>query len=364
MKSEKRAERRRKMDKKLGGRIAALRKERGWTQENLAQQLGVSAAAVSKWENGASCPDIALLCPLARALGTSVDHLLAFEEKMPPNELAACTEKFIGLARRDDMETARRYLNDLLHVYPGDCALKLAVAGWLAMLQVRFPEAEEIRKQRRALYEAVHASGNEAQRQSAANELASIAIQEDRTEDARRYLEEIGEKAEDAAFLRVQLYQKTGENDKALEEIQKQLYRAVSQTLQMLIMLMQMKDDAMEALDIAQTYRKVESIFAVGGGMSAGLLMQQYMSMGRKKEALACLKEMADAATGKPMTPNPTLFYPTLEPKERRKDAGRELRAALLRGLKEDETLSGMRGEKEYEDAVAKLEESLKSGGE
>ena len=137
------------------------------------------------------------------------------------------------------------------------------------------------------------------------------------------------------------------EEYKALEEIQKQLCRAVSQTLQMLIMLMQMKDDAMEALDIAQTYRKVESIFAVGGGMSAGLLMQQYMSMGRKKEALACLKEMADAATGKPMTPNPTLFYPTLEPKERRKDAGRELRAALLRGLKEDETLSGMRGEKE-----------------
>ena len=64
------------------------------------------------------------------------------------------------------------------------------------------------------------------------------------------------------------------------------------------------------------------------------------------------------------MTPNPTLLSPTLEPKERRKDAGRELRAALLRGLKEDETLSSLRGEKEYEDAVAKLEESLKSGGE
>ena len=347
------------MDEELGGRIAALRKERGWTQENLAQQLGVSAAAVSKWENGASCPDIALLCPLARALGTSVDHLLAFEEKMPPNELAACTEKFIGLARRDDMETARRYLNDLLHVYPGDCALKLAAAGWLAMLQVRFPEAEEIRKQRRALYEAVHASGNAGQRQSAANELASIAIQEDRTEDARRYLEEIGEKAEDAAFLRIQLYQKTGENDKALEEIQKQLCRAVSQTLQMLIMLMQMKDDAMEALDIAQTYRKVESIFAVGGGMSAGLLMQQYMSMGRKKEALACLKEMADAATGKPMTPNPTLFYPTLAPKRPTSQTPKELRVMLLRGLREDEAFTDLRDTQAYREAAARLEESL-----
>lgn len=350
------------MDEKLGKRIAALRKERGWTQENLAQQLGISAAAVSKWENGASCPDITLLCPLARALGTSVDHLLAFEEKMSADELTVCAEKFIGLTRRSDRETAQSYLNGLLHAYPADCALKLNAAGWLAMLQVSFPEEKGIQAQRRALYEAVHASGNADQRKSAANALASIAIGEDRTEDARRYLEEIEEKTEDTAFLRVQLYQKTGEHDKALEEIQKQLYRAVSQTLQMLMMLMQTKSDAMEALDIARTYRKVESIFAMGGGMSAGLLMEQYMSMGRKKEALACLKQMVDAATDKPMTPNPTLFYPTLEPKEKRKDAGRELRAALLRGLKEDETLSSLRGEKEYEEAVARLEESLKSG--
>lgn len=41
------------MDEKLGKRIAALRRKRGWTQEKLAQQLGVSAAAVSKWETGA-----------------------------------------------------------------------------------------------------------------------------------------------------------------------------------------------------------------------------------------------------------------------------------------------------------------------
>lgn len=49
------------MDEKLGKRIAALRRKRGWTQEKLAQQLGVSAAAVSKWETGAAYPDIALL---------------------------------------------------------------------------------------------------------------------------------------------------------------------------------------------------------------------------------------------------------------------------------------------------------------
>ena len=52
---------------KIGGSIASLRKARGLTQEQLAQQLGVSAPAVSKWETDSSYPDITLLCPLARA---------------------------------------------------------------------------------------------------------------------------------------------------------------------------------------------------------------------------------------------------------------------------------------------------------
>lgn len=253
-------------------------------------------------------------------------------------------------------------MKGLLREYPADCDLKLNAAGWVAVLQMTFPEDEGMSGQRKALYEAVYASGNAAQRQLAANALASIAIQEDRTEDARRYLEETEGRTEDAVLLRIQLEQKTGENDKALEEIQKQLYRAVSQTLQMLMMLMQTKEDAREALEIAKIYRRVEAIFAVGGGMSAGLLMQQYMVMGRKKEALACLTQMVDALVGKPMTPNPMLFNPTFKPKADWRDAGRELRTALLRGLKEDETLSSLRGEKEYEDAVARLEESLKNG--
>ncbi len=44
----------------IGGRIAALRKERGLTQEQLGRQVGVSAQAVSKWENGGA-PDVELL---------------------------------------------------------------------------------------------------------------------------------------------------------------------------------------------------------------------------------------------------------------------------------------------------------------
>ena len=54
----------------LSEKIRALRRARGMTQEQVAQALGVTATAVNKWENAASCPDIALLAPLARLLDT------------------------------------------------------------------------------------------------------------------------------------------------------------------------------------------------------------------------------------------------------------------------------------------------------
>ena len=58
----------------LNERIAALRKERGFTLEQLGQMVGVSAQAVSKWEKGGA-PDVSLLPAVADALGVSIDAL-------------------------------------------------------------------------------------------------------------------------------------------------------------------------------------------------------------------------------------------------------------------------------------------------
>ena len=60
---------------KVGAFLAQLRKEKGYTQKELAEKLWVSDKAVSKWERALSMPDIALLTPLARCLGVSVTEL-------------------------------------------------------------------------------------------------------------------------------------------------------------------------------------------------------------------------------------------------------------------------------------------------
>ncbi len=60
----------------LGATVVALRKEKGMTQLELAEQMGVTDKAVSKWERDLSLPDAASLPRLAEVLGISVDELM------------------------------------------------------------------------------------------------------------------------------------------------------------------------------------------------------------------------------------------------------------------------------------------------
>ena len=64
------------MEQSLGKRISQYRKSKGLTQDKLAEQLGVTAQAVSKWENDQSCPDITMLPKLAEIFDITTDELL------------------------------------------------------------------------------------------------------------------------------------------------------------------------------------------------------------------------------------------------------------------------------------------------
>lgn len=90
---------------KIGERISALRRERGYTGETLAERLSVSPQAVSKWENAKCLPETAILPELAEALDCSIDSLLC------PREL------FILEAVYTDGQTSlpvTRVVNDLV----------------------------------------------------------------------------------------------------------------------------------------------------------------------------------------------------------------------------------------------------------
>ena len=84
-----------------GAWIAALRKERGLTQKELAERLRVTDKAVSRWETGKGYPDISLLPALAEALGCTINELLSCKRLSPEEAPAAAEENLSALCRTE-----------------------------------------------------------------------------------------------------------------------------------------------------------------------------------------------------------------------------------------------------------------------
>ena len=95
---------------KTGNLIAYCRKEKGLTQANLAEQLGVSDRAVSKWETGRSLPDAGNMLELSRILGITVDELLKGEKTDEGgfNQMAETINKLN--TKQQEEETNKRML--------------------------------------------------------------------------------------------------------------------------------------------------------------------------------------------------------------------------------------------------------------
>lgn len=105
------------MDILIGKRIKELRTERRMTQEQLADRIGISFQAVSKWENGIALPDITLVPRLARIFGVTTDELLAYDREGIQSEIERCVHE----ARKHietDFEAGRKILEEALQKYP------------------------------------------------------------------------------------------------------------------------------------------------------------------------------------------------------------------------------------------------------
>ena len=121
-------------------RINEIIKERrlakGFTQEQIANYLGVTAPAVNKWEKGTSCPDIVLLPALARLLDTDLNTLLSFQDDLSEKEVALFLNEVSEAAKKDGFEAGCcreiALRNDQQHLsgrvrkplYPERCSLQ------------------------------------------------------------------------------------------------------------------------------------------------------------------------------------------------------------------------------------------------
>lgn len=94
----------------LGERIAFLRKEKGFSQEGLGEQVGVSRQAVSKWESDRALPDVNNCVAMSRVFGVTLSQLLELEEPAAPEQAAAHLQSVQEIvdAYEDARKKARR----------------------------------------------------------------------------------------------------------------------------------------------------------------------------------------------------------------------------------------------------------------
>ena len=81
----------------FGQRLKAFRKNENWTQQNLAEMIGVSTQAISKWETDAGMPDISQIVPLSRVLNISTDILLGVVDDNDTKEFEKIYKKCIEI---------------------------------------------------------------------------------------------------------------------------------------------------------------------------------------------------------------------------------------------------------------------------
>lgn len=94
----------------LGEKIMALRKQNNWSQEDLAEKLQISRQSVSKWESGASIPDLDRIVKMSALFGVSTDYLL--KDEMGEIAYSETDEPSEGAARRVTLEEANAFMAD------------------------------------------------------------------------------------------------------------------------------------------------------------------------------------------------------------------------------------------------------------
>ena len=105
-------------DYRFGNFVCMLRENKGLTQAEIAQSLGVTPAAVSKWENGSSKPRVEVLFQLAGILGVRPEELMAgqyiTDEALNPDAVKQINERFEYLRKIDSYNTTSVKLRRLL----------------------------------------------------------------------------------------------------------------------------------------------------------------------------------------------------------------------------------------------------------
>ncbi|MGH4123195.1 MAG: helix-turn-helix domain-containing protein [Clostridium sp.] len=227
----------------IGEVIFKLRKEKNITQEQLGNFIGVSTAAVSKWEGGISYPDITLLPILATFFNVSIDKLLNFKIELSDEEVMKIFSECESLFSSGDLDKAIDKSKEYILKYPGCYYLKLRIGLLFSFYSCKAANSEE--KFMNIICYAIEL-------------LEAVAQNSSKEESVERALYQLGA-----------LYQVVKEEDKALEALKK-IHKSQLDPDVILSSIYMQKNEMKKARKLLQSklYKNIEDICIICLGLA------------------------------------------------------------------------------------------------
>ena len=305
--------------------ILRERRRMGITQEALAAHLGVSKAAVSKWELGQNLPDVSLLPRIAALFSITLDELFDWHDELTEEESAALYAEVYALGEKD-LPAARERLRALATEHYSDANLLLMLASlltvWADGMATPFNPAAEQDGAPAALAEEALALADRVLEIAtdpsvlflAQQQKATTLFQAGRYEEAVSLLEPLAKRqdASTAVMLLVSSYRKTDRTDDALDLLQAERLRAASFVLSSLMQEVGIRGDAAFARaagKAAETVFDALHMGSVNPWHPVSMALEEAEALrraGEERDAVAALSRAVDAAKTA-VAPSPAL---------------------------------------------------------
>ncbi len=183
------------MQLKFGENLRILRQNAGVTQDRLAEYLGITSQAVSRWESGTCYPDLEFLPGIASYFHTTVDALLGCDRtEQEQNDAVLAMSALLSAGTRED---AVQFAHEKLALYPGNHALAVMLASAMLLYGSTEPHAAERYREGESLCRRVLRDNQDVTvagdllRLTAKNTLSHLLLRQDKREDAIRIAMEL-----------------------------------------------------------------------------------------------------------------------------------------------------------------------------
>ena len=293
----------------LGRVLSENRRRKGVTQDELAEFMGVSKAAVSKWETESTYPDILLLPRLAAYFDISIDELMGYEPQMDREEIRKThrmlSEEFITRPFAEALEHCRKYAREYYSCYPLVFQVGSLMVNHVMMAQTP-EEGEQVIKEAVQLFRRVkEGTDDPGLGKEALHMEAYCLLQLSLPEEVLELLKEESHVTSNPEPLLASAWKMTGDRKEAKRVLQIGIYREVIVLLNLLASYMELcREEPEKYKETCQRLEAAAESFHMDE-LHPGIMMPCYIDMaqgwtalGEEEKALQCLEKYTDLAVG------------------------------------------------------------------